>query len=126
MKGLKLRGVVGLFGLVMCGASLLVAHVYKQNSFVRFSINGAKLARQKTQLRNDIALLEVEVGGLKKLSRIESVAKARFGLEYGNAPVLVYPDGNSREARRLASAPQVAPDQNALETGKIAWLTKGL
>ncbi len=114
MKGLKLRGIVGMFGLVLCGAGVLVAHVYKQNTFVRLSIAGMRLAKLKSDLRNDIALLEVDVGGLKKLSRIEGLAKGRFGLEYGITPVLVYPD-------RAGAA-----DAKGLEVGKVAWRTKGL
>ncbi len=112
MKGLKLRGVVGIFALVMCGAAVLVADIYKQNTFVRISIGAMKLAKAKSLVRNDIALLEVEIGGLKKLSRIEGLAKGRFGLEYGNTPVPVYPD-HERSA-----------DIVKAEMGKVAWRTR--
>ena len=98
MKGLKLRTVVGLFCLVLCAAGVLVAHVWKQNAYVRISMAAVKLAKQKAQLRNDIALLEVSVGGLKKISRIENMAKTRFGLEYGKTPVLVYLGGGADAA----------------------------
>lgn len=113
MKGLKLRSIVGLFILVLCGAAVLVAHVYKQNTFVRLSIGAVKLGKLESQLRNDIALLEVEVSGLKKLSRIEGLARGQFGLEYGNTPILVYPEHLG------------AVDAQGQNVGKVAWRTKG-
>lgn len=139
MKGLKLRTVIGLFCLVLCAAGVLVAHVWKQNAYVRISMGAVKLAKQKTMLRNDIALLEVAVGGLKKISRIEGMAKARFGLEYGKTPVLVYLGGASardEEEGVVASArtPGVSPVARAdgkesgtkgLESGKVAWRING-
>src|SRR5258708_39600480 len=90
MKGRKGRTIVGMFCLVLCAAGVLVAHVWKQNAYVRLSMSEVKIGKQRAQVRNDIALLEVSVGALKKLSRIEGIAKSRFGLEYGNTPVLVY------------------------------------
>jgi cell division protein FtsL len=138
MKGLKLRTIVGLFCLVLCAAGVLVAHVWKQNAYVRISMDAVKLAKQKARLRNDIALLEVSVGGLKKISRIESMAKSRFGLEYGKTPVLVYLDGgaHSGEAGEAGDGDATARTAQAgfgsgggetvleargLESGKVAW-----
>jgi cell division protein FtsL len=139
MKGLKLRTIIGLFCLVLCAAGVLVAHVWKQNAYVRISMAAVKLAKQKAQLRNDIALLEVSVGGLKKISRIESMAKSRFGLEYGKTPVLVYLDGGPRSdeageadesdarAARTAQAGfgsgggEQVLEARGLESGKVAW-----
>ena len=110
---MKLRGIVGIFLLVLCGAGILVAHVYKQNTWVRLSMAAIKISKAKLQLLNEIALLRVEVGSLKKPSRIESLAKGRFGLEYGNTPILVYPEDKGMvEAHRS-------------ELGKVAWRTKG-
>jgi cell division protein FtsL len=131
MKGLKLRSVIGLFCLVLILAGVLVAHVWKQNAYVRLSMDQVKLAKQQTQLRNEIALLEVSVGSLKKLSRIEGLAKNRFGLEYGKAPVLVYMDEDSRPASRAAretdAGRQAAAEGNReLQSGKVAWRTNGL
>ena len=114
MKGLKLRGIVGLFILVLCIAAVLVADVYKQNTYVRLSIAGTKISKQKAEVRNELALLEVKTSALKKYSRIESIAKSHFGLEYGITPILVYSDkGNKTETKSLAF-------------GKVAWRTKGL
>ncbi len=144
MKGLKLRTVVGLFCLVLCLAGILVAHVWKQNAYVRLSMSTVRIGKQTVQLQNDIALLEIAVGGLKKLSRIEAMAKGRFGLEYGNAPVLVYLEsdaaGNDAGAARadlasaavggsetVAQAGSIVKDADAkgLEAGKGAWRIKG-
>lgn len=129
MKGLKLRSVIGLFCLVLILAGVLVAHVWKQNAYVRLSMDQVKLAKQQAQLRNEIALLEVSVGGLKKLSRIEGLAKNRFGLEYGKAPVLVYLDDEAKTteaAREPAAGTQAAAEGNKeLQSGKVAWRTNG-
>ena len=147
MKGLKLRTVIGLFCLVLTLAGVLVAHVWKQNAYVRLSMSTVRIEKQQNQLRNDIALLEVSVAGLKKLSRIEAMAKARFGLEYGKTPVLVYLDGAESRAReprgREASGEPAVPapnnlsvraepaaspseDGKGLVAGKVAWRTSGL
>lgn len=137
MKGLKLRSVIGLFCLVLTLAGVLVAHVWKQNAYVRMSMDMVKLGKQQFQLRNEIALLEVSVGGLKKIGRIESMAKGRFGLEYGKTPVLVYVDGEAErdtprgagrapaggratEARQAASA-----GDGETQSGKVAWRING-
>ncbi|MDB5049277.1 MAG: hypothetical protein JWO30_2348 [Fibrobacteres bacterium] len=139
MKGLKLRTVVGLFCLVLCAAGVLVAHVWKQNAYVRLSMSTVKIGKVRTQLQNDIALLEISVGGLKKLSRIEGMAKGRFGLEYGNAPVLVYLESDAAESKEGAASASAslikdrAPEAMAkagseakgLEAGKVAWRIKG-
>jgi cell division protein FtsL len=113
MKGLKLRGIVGIFFAVLLCAGVLVAHVYKQNTYVRLSIGAVRISKVENQLRNEIALLEVEVGTLKKRSRIEALAKDRYQLEYGNTPVLVY---SEREG---------ASESKELDVGKVAWRTKG-
>jgi cell division protein FtsL len=133
MKGLKLRSVIGLFCLVLILAGVLVAHVWKQNAYVRMSMDLVKLEKQQAQLRNEIALIEVSVGSLKKISRIESLAKNRFGLEYGKSPVLVYldADGEAVAAMRApagqqATAQAAADGDKELQSGKVAWRTNGL
>lgn len=105
MKGFRLRNIVALFALVLMGASILMAHVWKQNAYVRLSKESAQLNRDGKALRDSIALLEMEAGALRKLARIEGLAKARFGLEYGNNPVLVYPEegADGREAMMARS-----------------------
>ena len=130
MKGLKLRSVVGLFGLVLILAGVLVAHVWKQNAYVRLSMDLVKLGKQRAQIRNEIALIEVSVGGLKKISRIEGLAKARFGLEYVKAPVLVYLDEEAGRAAEAGPGPAgrqaTAAGEKGLQSGKVAWRTSGL
>jgi hypothetical protein len=138
MKGLKLRSVIGLFCLVLILAGVLVAHVWKQNAYVRLSMDLVKLGKRQAQVRNEIALLDVSVGGLKKISRIEGLAKNRFGLEYGKAPVLVYVDEDARrsagDARPSGEAGRIGPAARAgapggdegPQAGKVAWRTSGL
>ena len=130
MKGLKLRTVVGLFFLVLCAAGILVAHVWKQNAYVRLSMSTVKIGKAKAQLQNEIALLEISVGGLKRLSRIEGMAKSRFGLEYGNTPVLVYLASEAGEGKAGAVASvgvetASRAEAKGLEAGKVAWRIKG-
>lgn len=138
MKGLKLRNIVGIFCLVLCGAGVLVAHVWKQNDYVRLSMAAVKLGKERSRLRNDIALLEISVGGLKKRSRIEALAKERFGLVYGNAPVPVYAENGSgdgsaedpavsgRTASVNGSGAARSADGAGLESGEVAWRIRGL
>lgn len=137
MKGMKLRSIIGLFCLVLTLAGVLVAHVWKQNAYVRMSMDLVKLGKQQALLRNEIALLEVSVGGLKKIGRIESLARGRFGLEYGKAPVLVYLDGDApgagrseagraaRSARDTEAREAAAAGDRELQSGKIAWRING-
>lgn len=115
MKGFRLRNIVGLFLVVLMGASVLMAHVWKQNSFVRISKESMRLGRDYKALRDSIALLEMETGGLRNLGRIEALAKSRFGLEYGNTPVLVYPDADGE-----------GPEAVMARAGRTAWPTRGL
>jgi cell division protein FtsB len=123
VKGFRLRNIVALFLLVLMGASVLMAHVWKQNAYVRLSKESMKLAREGKALRDSIALLEMEAGDLKKLGRIEGLARERFGLVYGNNPVLVYPEGEDGAEGTLArKGAGTAP----AETGKAAWPTRGL
>ncbi|MBW8888997.1 MAG: hypothetical protein JF616_14685 [Fibrobacteres bacterium] len=136
MKGLKLRSVIGLFCMVLILAGVLVAHVGKQNAYVRISMDVVKLEKQQAQLRNEIALIEVSVGGLKKISRIEGLAKTRFGLEYVKAPVLVYLDRDEARAsdaarepvgpQAAASSDKIMAGDKGLQSGKVAWRTNGL
>ena len=75
MKGFRLRNIVALFLLVLMGASVLMAHVWKQNAYVRLSKESVKLGREGKALRDSIALLEMEAGDLRKLGRIELLAR---------------------------------------------------
>ena len=126
MNGLKLRKIVGLFALVLCAAAVLVAHVWKQNTYVRMSIESARLGKECSKLRNSIALIDLEAGELRKLSRIEALAKARFGLETAKAPVPVYPEGGRpMEAGRADERARVSRESST-QKGMLAWLTKGL
>jgi cell division protein FtsL len=127
VKGLKLRKIVGLFALVLCLASVLVAHVWKQNTYVRLSIESARLGKECARLRNGIALLELEAGELRKLSRIEALARGRLGLELAKTPVPVYPEGGwPGEGKAEERSGQMARKGGKIESGKLAWLTRGL
>lgn len=102
MRGFKLRSIIALFLLVLMGASVLMAHVWKQNAYVRLSKEAVKLAREGKALRDTLALLELEAGELRNMARIEALARARFGLEYGAIPILVYPETGDAKRDVLA------------------------
>lgn len=101
MRGFKLRSIIALFFLVLMGASVLMAHVWKQNAYVRLSKEAVRLAREGKALRDTLALLELEAGELRNMARIEALARARFGLEYGAIPVLIYPEAGDAEREDL-------------------------
>ena len=124
MKGFRLRNIVALFLFVLLGASVLVAHVWKQNAYVRLSKESARLAREHKALRDSIALLEMQAGELRKPARIEGLARARFGLEYGKHPVPVYPAGASRPAEGVLAIEGRGAGGERI--GKAAWPTRGL
>jgi len=96
---MKLRRVVGLFALVLCAAAVLVAHVWKQNACVRLVKESMKLERECGRLKSGIALLELETGSLRRMSRIESIAREKFGLVYGSQPTPLYPEGDGSSGR---------------------------
>jgi hypothetical protein len=140
MKGFKLRKIVGLMLLALCAAGVLVAHVWKQNTYVRLSKEAVKLARQQGQLRNHIALLELGIADLRKFARLERLAKGSFGLEYGNMPIPVYAEGKGSAggeedyegnafggplAGNAGGGPAAARPPG-IDAGKVAWPTKGL
>lgn len=131
MKGFRLRNIVALFVLVLMGASVLMAHVWKQNAYVRLSKESVKLGRECKALRDTLALLEVEAGDLRKLARIEGLARERFGLEYGNTPVLVYPEegdaiaAGARDAAGTAGSGRELKRDNVAQAGRVGWPTSG-
>ncbi len=140
MKGFRLRNIIALFLSVLLGASVLMAHVWKQNAYVRLSKESVKLVRERKALRDTLALLELEAGELRSPARLEALARGRFGLEYGSAPVLVYPEaeeeGRAVMARRGGSGSEAGNGTGAEGEGPRAvkdlrrsvagWLTRGL
>lgn len=136
MRGFRLRNIVALFLSVLLGASVLMAHVWKQNAYVRLSKEAVELDRERKALRDTLALLELEAAELRSPARLEALARERFGLEYGIAPVLVYPeaDGDARavmarlggagsEAGAGGEGPMAVKD---LRRSVAGWLTRGL
>jgi hypothetical protein len=128
VKGFRLRNIVALFLLVLMGASVLMAHVWKQNAYVRLSKESLKLARDHKALRDSIALLELEAGELRKLARIEGLARERFGLEYGISAVPVYPEagGEGHDGALARGDGNARSGEQNLESGRAAWPTRGL
>lgn len=126
MKGFRLRNIVALFLFVLLGASVLMAHVWKQNSYVRLSKESVKLERGRKALRDTLALLEMEAGELRNLARIETLAREKFGLEYGNTPVLVYPGEDEAKEGEPAQRHADAVPGKAPQRSVAGWPTRGL
>lgn len=95
MKSLRLRQIVAWMLLLMMGAGLLVAHVWKQNLYIQVSKKERALRKQSSDLANSVAALELRITKLKSCERIEKLARERLGLELGSAPILVYQEGKS-------------------------------
>ncbi len=105
MKGIRLRSLFVWMALVFLGAGVLVAYVWKQNYYITQSKTVQAYTKERAQLINEIAAVEVSVNRLKRIERLEKIARTRLGLDYGSNPVLVFGDKaekDSDEPVRLA------------------------
>ncbi len=127
--GVKLRRVVLWMGAALLGASLLSAHVYKQNLYIRLSRESVKLDQVHRLKQNELAGLELDVKELMRRQRLEQLAIHRFGLVYTGAPEVVTRLEDVTEEGHVAMA-MAATSENATTghwvTGAMRWLTDGL
>jgi len=79
-RGVKLRVVVGWMGLTLFLVSLPLGLVWKQQTYVRYARSLIQTKNERARLQNEVLLLETEVRGLKNPSRLELLARERFGL----------------------------------------------
>ncbi len=100
---MKLRQVFACMLLAGICASVFVAHVWRQNAFVQLTKDASKNERELGKIRNEVALLELQVSELKKLSRVERVAREKFGLDFQVTPILVHA-GSSGEGGEASAA----------------------
>lgn len=127
--GVKLRRVVLWMGAALLGASLLSAHVYKQNLYIRLSRESVKLDQVQRLRQNELAGLELDVKGLMRRQRLEQLAVTRFGLVYTGAPEVVARVDAAGEDDQGAVAMAVTSNHEATGqwvTGAMRWLTDGL
>jgi cell division protein FtsL len=79
--------------MVMLVASLPLGMVWKQYAYVNLSRGLQTAERDRGRLQNEVLLLETEVRGLMRTSRLETLARDRFGLIDPGPPILVQPEG---------------------------------
>jgi hypothetical protein len=89
-EGMRIRSVLGWMVCAFLGASLLMAHVWRQNAYVRWSRELFVVERHIDQVRNDLALLETEIDFLSRRSRLETIARDKLGLTETVSPIPVY------------------------------------
>ncbi len=128
-KGVRLRKILLWMIMAFCLASVFVAQVWKQNTYMRLAKSISKNEKIQTRLRGEIARLEMQINELKRGDRIEAIAKMRFGLENGAAPVWVYAENTEvqKPVEKLATWSGI---RNVFTGGEDAgnreWPTKGL
>ncbi len=130
---MKLRKIFALMLLAVFCAGIFVVHVWRQNSFVQLSQEVSKNERELVKIRNEVARLELHVSELKKMSRVERVAREKFGLDFKVTPILVHAGSDGEqggEVRAFAWATGIMENLRDLtgkrEGGSGEWATKGL
>ena len=129
VKGVKLRKILLSMIVAFCVASIFVAQVWKQNTYMHLAKAVGKDEKEQSRLRGEIARVEMEINELKRGDRIESLARARFGLTYGNAPILVYAEKEETQkpVEKLAKWTGFKNVFAGSETdGNREWAAKGL
>lgn len=99
---IKLRAVIVWMAVMLAAVSLPLAHVWKQQAYVRLSRELAQTVKDRDALANEVLRLETETRGLRQYSRIEAVARRRLGLIDPGPPMVIQPAGQvlaSRETR---------------------------
>lgn len=81
-------------GVIITGAlaSVLLAHVYKQNRYIHLQKSYHDMLARKSKLQSDVAGIELDIRRLKEYSRLESVA-AEMNLAYRGVPELLFVKG---------------------------------
>ncbi|HAO98756.1 MAG TPA: hypothetical protein DCQ83_01790 [Fibrobacteres bacterium] len=122
-KGFKLRLVIGWMVGVMLVISLPLGLVWKQYAYVNLSRDLLAAEKERGRLQNEVMLLETEVRALARPSRLESLARDRFGLVDPGPPILIQPEG---QVLAGTSGSNGADTMNTASwRGKKAWRTDG-
>ena len=90
-RGFKLRVILGWMAMVMILASLPLGMVWKQYAYVNLSRGLQTAEKDRGRLQNHVMLLETEVRGLMRPSRLEALARDHFGLVDHGPPIDVQP-----------------------------------
>jgi cell division protein FtsL len=129
-SGIRIRSVLlWMIAALLC-ASVLSAHVYKQNLYIRLSREAQQLEREKRLRLNEVASMELDVKSLMRRQRLEELAFHRFGLVYSGTPEKVVHrsetgDGAMQEVA-MAAIQSSAEKTDHWVTGAVRWLTDGL
>lgn len=91
--GVKLRTVTVWMAVMLLGASMALAHVWKQQTHARLSREVVTMGRERDLLAAGVLLLDTETRGLRQFSRLEAVARERLGLVNPGPPTVIQPAG---------------------------------
>lgn len=122
MRGIKLRILVGWMALVSLAASVLLCVVWKEHEFVRLSRVVLRTQKEAARLQDGVLVLETEVQSLRKPSRLEELARERFGLINPGSPIVVQPEG---QVLARGSKPELVSANGTVKTagwrGRLPW-----
>jgi type II secretory pathway component PulJ len=111
--------------VIFLSASLLLGMVWKQHAYVRFSRDLHAGEKRHASLHNAVLLLETEVRALRQPSRLETLARDRFGLIHPGPPLLVQPDGQILARGREAGPAGGMGIRAARWLKEFTWRIKG-
>jgi hypothetical protein len=92
-SGIKLRTVTAWMAVMLLGASMALAHVWKQQMHARLSREIVVMGRERDVLASEVLLLDTETRGLRQFSRLEAMARQRLGLVNPGPPIVIQPAG---------------------------------
>lgn len=92
-SGVKLRTVTVWMAVMLLGASMALAHIWKQQTHARLSREIVTMGRERDLLVAGVLMLDKETRGLRQFSRLETVARQRLGLVNPGPPIVIQPVG---------------------------------
>lgn len=100
-RGFRLRTLVLWMGMILILALLPLGMVWKQYTYVNLSRALLECKKDRGRLQNQAMLLKTQVRGLLQPSRLESLARDRFGLIDPGPPIEVQPPDQVIASREI-------------------------
>jgi hypothetical protein len=125
MRGFKLRTVFAWMTLMVMTASLMLGKVWKEYAYAHLSRGLFLGEKDKAQLQNEVMLLETEVHALRQPSRLETLARERFGLVDVAAPIVIEREGKALAREEKSVEFSANENIQAARWGGFAWRIKG-
>ena len=107
--------------MVLFLASLPLGMVWKQYAFVNLSRGLQEAEKDRGRLQNQVMLLETEVRGLMRPSRLESLARDHFGLVDHGPPIEVQAGDQILASQEKSGVAGTDSVKAASWPGKSAW-----